>query len=106
MRVTVINSDKAIGVAGEFFTGLQFDLDPAIHAIQWYDTWGEVEHAITLVDGRPFKSENTVITDFTPYEYLLQSWQTAKDAADAEEAARAAELAKLAAEQNAGSQTP
>jgi len=106
MRVTVINSDKAIGVAGEFFTGLPFVLDPAIHAIQWYDTWGEVEHAITLVDGRPFKSENTVITDFTPYEPLVAVWQQAKDAQLAAIAEAIAKEAAAAATQTQETPTP
>lgn len=101
MRVTVINSDKAIGIAGEFFTNLSFTLDPEIHAIQWYDTWGEVEYVITLVNGRPFKPENTVITDFTPYEPLVAVWQQAKDA---QLAAIAEAIAKEAAEAAAQTQ--
>ena len=78
MRVTVINPDKAVGVDGEFYSGLTLNLGDEIHAIQWYDTWGEVEFTIVLVDGRPHKPENMVITDFTPYEHVVATWQQAK----------------------------
>lgn len=97
MRVTVINPDKAIGVDGEFYSGLTFGLSDDIHAIQWYGTWGEVEYALTLVDGQPFKPENKSITDFTPYEHLIAVWQQAKTEFELEIALRAEE-ARLAAE--------
>jgi hypothetical protein len=47
-------------------------LDPAIWAIQWYDTWGEVEW-------REPDTPNTRITDFSPYEFLVARWQTKHD---------------------------
>ena len=52
MRLIIIPSDKAIGIDGEFFSKIGEDLSwiPSnIHAIQWYDTWGEVEYN----DGSP-----------------------------------------------------
>jgi len=78
MQITVINQDKTIGLEGEFYSGLNLGLSNDIHAIQWYGTWGEIEYTRTLVDGKPFKPENTTITDFTPYEYLISIWQQAK----------------------------
>jgi hypothetical protein len=104
MRVTVINPDKAIGVGGEFFLNLPFTLDPSIHAIQWYDTWGEVEYVVRLVDQKPFKPVNETITSFEPFSYLLDVWQVAKDEAVAQEAARLAALAAFEQEQAAASQ--
>ena len=90
MKVTVVNEGKIIGVDGEVYSGLSFDLDSNIHAIQWYDTWGEVEHPVALQNGRPVKPANTVITSFADYEHLIPIWQAAKDDA-------AAALAELAA---------
>jgi len=78
MRVTVINPDKAVGIDGEFYSGLNLNLGSEIHAIQWYDTWGEVEFAVVFVDGRPQKPENMAITDFSPYSHVIATWQQAK----------------------------
>jgi len=52
MRLTIIPSDKAIGINGEFISNIGEDLSwvPSnIHAVQWYDTWGEIEYN----DGSP-----------------------------------------------------
>jgi hypothetical protein len=81
MKVTIVNESKLIGIDGEVFSGLSFDLANDVHAIQWYDTWGEVEHPVALQDGRPVKPANTVITSFVDYEHLIPIWQAAKDAA-------------------------
>ncbi len=46
MRLTIIPSDKAIGIDGEFFLNIGENLSwiPSnVHALQWYDTRGEVE---------------------------------------------------------------
>lgn len=45
MKITIIPSDKKVGIDGLFF---QFDLSscniPAnVHALQWYETEGEIE---------------------------------------------------------------
>ena len=47
MRVTVIPSDNTIGVNGRFLA-FGFAADPNVHAIQWYENYGEME----FVDGR------------------------------------------------------
>ena len=95
MRITVINSDKSIGIDGEFYSSLTFELTDSIHAIQWYGTWGEIEYSLILLNGQPFKPENTVITTFTQYEYLIEVWQQAKTAFELE-VARHAEEVRLA----------
>lgn len=105
MRVTIINPDKAIGVDGEFYSGLTLGLSNDIHAIQWYDTWGEVEYSTVLVDGRPTKPENSTITDFTPYENLVVIWQQAKVAYELEIERRIAEAVAAAAAAAASAQT-
>lgn len=47
MRITIIPSDKTIGIDGEFLLSIQQDMSwvpENIHAVQWYDTMGEVEY--------------------------------------------------------------
>lgn len=78
MRLIIVREDKAVikdGV-GYFVDNLDW-LDTKINAIQWYDDKGEVEY----LDG----SENTVITDITPYNQALTDWETAKTKAASEE---------------------
>lgn len=44
MRLTYIAEDKMIGIDGLFFKIDNTDFDPNIRALQWYDTYGEVEY--------------------------------------------------------------
>jgi hypothetical protein len=72
MRVTISADDKQVYVGGEPHIVNVSDLDPAIHAVQWYDTAGEVEYKT---------STTTKITDFSPYQTYVDRWCTAKAAA-------------------------
>lgn len=52
MRITIIPSDKTIGIDGDFLLSIQQDfswIPSNVHAVQWYETWGEVEYT----DGSP-----------------------------------------------------
>ena len=52
MRLTIVPSDKIISIDGNGLLNIQQDFSwvPAnVHAVQWYDTWGEVEYN----DGTP-----------------------------------------------------
>lgn len=64
-RITVINNDNGtidIIVNGENTADIPSDnLDPNIHAIQWYGDHGEVE----------YNDRNEEITDFSPFNQLL-----------------------------------
>ena len=47
MRITIIPSDKTICIDGDFLLSIQQDISwvpENIHAVQWYNTWGEVEY--------------------------------------------------------------
>lgn len=47
MRLTIIPSDKFISIDNEGLLNVSQDLSwipENIHAVQWYDTWGEVEY--------------------------------------------------------------
>lgn len=76
MRVTIIPSDGTVIKDGVAYSGLSFALnDPNIHAVQWYDTEGEIE----LVDARGRVVENRDITDLSPYQSALIAWQDRHD---------------------------
>ena len=47
MKFTYIKGDKIIGIGDEITVFYQFDtidFDPEVDAIQWYNTWGEIEY--------------------------------------------------------------
>lgn len=83
MRISVINADKSIGIDGEFYSGLSFDLPSSVHAIQWYGTWGELEYSSVLQNNKPHRPENTVIHSFDEYSSLIAVWTSAKTAKEA-----------------------
>lgn len=80
MRVTIVNEDKHVGINGEFYRVQNLNIDPNIHAIQWYETWGEIEYKIRLENEKPYKPENTIINSFSDYEFISTDWQLAKEA--------------------------
>lgn len=52
MRLTIVTQDKFISVDGKGLLDIEQDLSwiPSdVHAVQWYDTWGEIEYN----DGSP-----------------------------------------------------
>jgi len=47
MRLTIVPSDKTIIVDGQGCSGISTDwswVPSNVHAVQWFDTWGEVEY--------------------------------------------------------------
>jgi hypothetical protein len=91
MRVTIILTDDAsVAVDGEGYGGLNLSfMDPAIHAVQWYDTRGVVEYK-DLVTGDMVSNQE--ITDFTPYQQAITVWQAEKERVAAEMAAARARV--------------
>ena len=82
MRLTIIPNDKVVIKDGLALHGLNFTL-ANIRAIQWYGNKGEVEY----LDGSP----NEVIDDITPYQSIIDVYNTEKARLEAE----AIEAAKL-----------
>lgn len=70
MRLTIIPQDKFIRIDDVMLGNIQEDLSwiPSdVHAVQWYDTWGEVEY-----NGN---SPNTRIEELGIYEQAIQILQ-------------------------------
>lgn len=69
MRLTIIPIDKTIGIDGTFLSNVEGDLSwipTNIHAVQWYDTWGEIEYN----DGSP----NEKIEELGIYELVVNTF--------------------------------
>lgn len=82
MKLTIVADDGAVGIDGEFYSALSLpQLDPTIHAVQWYGEYGEVEYKTVFADGVISKPANQIITDVTPYQFAVNAWNAAKDAA-------------------------
>ena len=87
MRLTIIPGDKYIAIDNNWLLNIQQDLNwiPSnVHALQWYDTWGEVEYNDETPNER---IENLgifeqAVADFNNEKKILQ------DELDAIEAAR------------------
>lgn len=82
MRVTIIPEDKFVAKDGVGYDNLDFTIDPAIHAVQWYDTWGEIEYKTSLDGTQIVKPANTTTTDPSICDTALAAWGEAKILAD------------------------
>lgn len=64
-----------VSIDGQPYSGIDLSfLDPLIHAIQWYDVFGEVE----WMDAFGKITENQTIDSFTPYDAVIPLWEQAK----------------------------
>src|ERR1700730_2559383 len=90
MRLTIIKNDNFVYVDGLACRVDCSDLPADFHALQWYDTAGEIE----ITNERGHHVENRAIVDVTPYQKYVDAWNAAKSASDAAAAAAlAAEVA-------------
>lgn len=69
MRITIVTSNNHILINGQGLSDIQQDLSwiPSnVHAVQWYDTYGEVEYT----DGTP----NEIIEELGIYEQAIDDY--------------------------------
>lgn len=98
MKLTIVADDKRVGVDNEFIDPIELpQLNPTIHAVQWYGEYGEVEYKTRVENGKLVKPENLLITDMSQFQFAVDAWNTAKAEMEAERLA-AEEAARLAAE--------
>lgn len=85
MRLTLIPSDKFVSIDGEKLLKIEQDfswIPENVHAVQWYDTWGEVEYN----DG----THNLKIDELGIFEQAVTDHANEKQRILDEEAAREA----------------
>ena len=81
MRVTIVPIDGFVSVDGKWFGGLNLSfMDASVHAVQWYETHGEIE-VKNPVTGRMVANE--VITSIDAFQPAIDVWQAAKTAEEA-----------------------
>lgn len=83
MSVTIVKEDRVVMVDGDS-VNFDYDLAANIWSIQWDGATGEVE----FNDGTP----NEVISDFAPYQYLVDGYHAQKQKIEQAEADRIANL--------------
>ncbi len=92
MKVTIIPKDGFVAVDGVGYSEIDLSfLDDDIHAVQWYDTEGEIERQ----DSRGRITANEVISDITPFQPAIDLWQVTNIAAIEEASQRLNELDSL-----------
>jgi hypothetical protein len=95
MRMMILADDKRVAIGNEGYDNLDLSfLDPTIHAVQWYDTHGEVEHKDPATGKM---TANREILNIDEFQQAITVWQAAKDAEEAR-----LEAARLAAETPVG----
>lgn len=93
MRLTIIRNDGFVSVNNEGFSDLDLSfMDSDIHAVQWYETEGEVERR----DTRGRITANEEITSIEPFQPALDLWQVTKTATQQAQQAQQAQEALLA----------
>jgi hypothetical protein len=72
MRVSIIPVDGVVVLNGVAKDKLDLSFMSDVHAVQWYDTWGEVER----YDGIA-KLPNERIESIAPYQAAIDAWNAA-----------------------------
>ena len=93
MRLTIIKDDNAVYVDGVALTVDCSSLPAGFHALQWYDTGGEIEMA--NAEGRIV--QNVPVSDLRPYQSFVDAWNAANKAKSNATAAKVAAAARPAA---------
>ena len=81
MRLIIVPVDGAVSVDGKGFGGLDLSfMEASVHAVQWYETHGEIERKDPIT-GRMVANE--VITSIDAFQPAIDVWQAAKTAEEA-----------------------
>lgn len=77
MRITVVAVDGVVCVDNVCYAGIDMaSLPSTLHAMQWYDTYGEEEH----VDPETRRPYTTQIGNTAAYQDVLDQWQVKHNA--------------------------
>ena len=91
MRLTYIKSDKNVGIDGKFLKIDNLIFDPEVDAIQWYDTYGEIE----FINRQERNNETFDNIDYI--EPLIDLWNNEKQRLEDEKIAQAEALEAIEA---------
>ena len=92
MRLTIIPSDGAVYKDSQSHSGLDLSFCPSnVHALQWYENYGEIEYKRQFVDGQIIHPQNELISS-------LPEWATNSLAIWETEELKRLEVERLAAE--------
>lgn len=81
MRLSIIVSDGTVVIDGEAFDGIDMSQAPVgVSAVQWYDTYGEIEYYNVITDGETTKPNNSKITSISDYQFAIDAHAAAKAA--------------------------
>lgn len=80
MRLTIIPSDGAVYKDNFSYSGLDLSfIPPDVHALQWYDTYGEIEFKRQFVNGQIVHPQNQVVTDLPDWaNQAVAKWDETK----------------------------
>jgi hypothetical protein len=77
MRVTILPDDKSVFVDNEGYGDIDLSFMGAdIHAVQWYDSHGEIERKDPVTKRM---TSNEEITSFDAFQPAIAVWQAKKD---------------------------
>ena len=80
MRVIIVMDDNLIGIDGYYIDDLDLSsIDVSIHAVQWYETYGEVEYKTSLIDGSLHKVQNSIIKSLTDFQSVIDVFYVEKE---------------------------
>lgn len=72
MRITIIPEDSVVYIDGVAKYPIDLSFMSDIHAVQWYDTWGDVER----LDPETRTPSNERIESIAPYQQAIDLWNS------------------------------
>jgi len=89
MKLSIVTDDKMVAKDGVGYFNLDISYVPnTVHALQWYETYGEIEYKSTGPYRKPANEQITALPDWA--NTALTKWDAAIEEAAIEEAARVA----------------
>jgi hypothetical protein len=84
MRLSIVADDACICVDGACYRGCDMPLlDPEIHAVQWYGTYGEIEYKVVAGDETAARRANLRITSIDNFQWAVTVFNDVKAQNDA-----------------------
>ncbi len=78
MKLVIVADDARVVIDAMAYDDLDMSqLDPSIHAVQWYGEYGEVEYKTVFANGEITKAQNQIITSINSYQWAIDAWNVA-----------------------------